>query len=110
MQPVNMLPSPISAGRTRTFYSRTHRSTNIIDLLLTRSRLTNLGLVLLSCATSLSLLLNFYQYSSLDNAPHHSLDDDSTQIPAREPWMSSLTHLIIVPGHAVWTGTDPQKR
>jgi hypothetical protein len=116
-----MLPSPVSVtGRMRTFRSQigSRQSNNFIDLLLTRSRITNLGLVLLSFATFISLLFNFYHYSSsliqYSHRPYtsqsQSLDYDPTQTITREAWVSSLEHLIIVPGHAIWKGSDPQKK
>jgi len=37
-------------------------------------------------------------------------EDDDTQNVIREPWAESLDHLIIVPGHAIWKGVDPDKR
>lgn len=99
-----MLPT---TSRTRTFHSRTHRP-KLLDLLTARSRLTNLGVVLLSFSTCISFLINLYYY-------HHkptlqSLDYDATQTVAHKPWMTPLDHLIIVPGHAIWKGVDAQKR
>lgn len=117
-----MLPSPVLSRRHRTIYSQPHRSTfrNLLDVLLTRSRLTNVGLVILSSITAVSLLLNFFHY--LDNSPSgnslgtdtltYQLSDenDDSQNVMRESWSESLDHLIIVPGHAIWKGVDPNKR
>lgn len=101
-----MLPT---SSRTRTFHSQTHRR-HVVDLLTTRSRLTNLGVVLLSAAACLSLLFNLYYYHSSPSALQSLPDHDATQTVVQEPWIVPLDHLIIVPGHAIWKGTDPQKR
>lgn len=118
-----MLPSPVLTRRHRTIHSHPHRSTvrNVLNALLTRSRLTNLGLIALSSLTALSLLLNIFHYlhntASSDNplgtdAPTYQLSDenDDSQHVLRDSWTESLDHLIIVPGHAIWKGIDPEKR
>jgi hypothetical protein len=102
-----MLPFA-SAAPTRTFRSHSHRP-SFTSLLSARSRLTNLGFAVLSAATCLSLLINLYYYHS-SSPKHLHFDYDPTQTIKREPWMAPLHHLIIVPGHAIWKGTDPQKR
>jgi len=118
-----MLPSPVLSRRHRTIYSQPHRSTlrNLLSLLLTRSRFTNLGIIILSSITAVSLVLNIFHY--LDNATpsdnslgkdtltyHLSDENDDSQNVIRESWTESLDHLIIVPGHAIWKGVDPDKR
>lgn len=117
-----MLPSPVLARRHRTFHSHSHRSAfrNALDTLFTRSRLTNLGLVILCMITAASLLLNVFHYlktaqpgSSLgtDTLTYQLSDEtDDSQNVMRESWTESLDHLIIVPGHAIWKGVDPDKR
>lgn len=102
-----------------------HRSAykSLLDILLTRSRLTNLGLIIISSITTLSLLLNVVHYHYLDStlSSHDRLDadtikhrlfdeNDDSQNMIRESWAESLDHLIIVPGHAIWKGVDPDKR
>ena len=120
-----MLPSPALSRRHRTIYSQPRRSTfgfrNLQAVLLTRSRLTNLGLGFLSSITALSLLLNIFHYldntTSSDDSPgtdtltyQLSDENDDSQNVIRESWTESLDHLIIVPGHAIWKGIDPNKR
>jgi len=90
-------------------------------VLFTRSRLTNLGLIIFSSITAVSLLLNVFHYldgtTPSDNSPgtdtltyQLSDENDDSQNVIRESWTESLDHLIIVPGHAVWKGVDPDKR
>lgn len=117
-----MLPSSVLSRRDRA-YLYPHRSAyrNLLDILLTRSRLTNLGVIIISSITAFSLLLNIIHCldntaapdsSSLTDALTYQLFDenDDSQSVARDPWSESLDHLIIVPGHAIWKGVDPEKR
>lgn len=116
-----MLPSPVLSRRYR-IYSHPHRSAyrNLLEILLTRSGLTNLGLIIISSITALSLLLNLVHYldsSSSDkyfttSTFRHQLFDenDNSQNVIRESWTQSLDHLVIVPGHAIWKGADPEQR
>ena len=111
-------------SRRRRIYSHSHRSAyrNLLDALLTRSRLTNLGLVFISSITFLSLLFNFHHYldhSTASSRDYHRTDtlkyqllddNDNSQSLIREPWTEALDHLIVVPGHAIWRGADPKKR
>ena len=102
-----MLPAPVSFhSRGGTVY-RSRRS--LRDVLLSRARVTNLGLGLLAGIAALSLLVNLGYYFSSDPethrvpgffAPHTiyaTLEHDSH--------LRALTHLVIVPGHAIWKGT-----
>lgn len=104
-------------------YPHPHRSacSSLLDILLTRSRLTNLGLIVFSSITSLSLLLNLVHYlnntASFTGDPGQDTlgyrlfdENDDSQNVIREPWTESLDHLIVVPGHAIWKGVDPDKR
>lgn len=117
-----MLPSHFLSRRHR-IYPHPHRSAcrNLLDVLLTRSRLTNLGLIIFSSITSLSLLFNLVHYlnnaaPSADHPGPDTLDyqlsdeNDDSQNVIRDSWTESLDHLIIVPGHAIWKGVDPAKR
>lgn len=118
-----MLPSPVLTRRHRKTHSHLHRSAarNLLNVLLTRSRITNLGFIILFSVTAVSLLLNLFHYlentassgSSLgtDTLTYQLSDEnDDSQNVIRESWTESLDHLIIVPGHAVWKGIDPEKR
>ncbi|KAH9839441.1 uncharacterized protein C8Q71DRAFT_749535 [Rhodofomes roseus] len=110
-----MLPLPISSSRKRQLSRhglRHPRSTK--DVLLTRARVTNLGLVLLSSVTVLSLLFNLsYHFSSPDYLqlpPGRSPPSDILSTIQRHDALSTIDHLIMVPGHAVWKGTDVTRR
>lgn len=92
-----------------------------MNVLLTRSRITNLGFIILSSVTAVSLLLNFFHYLENTASSGNSLgtdtltyqlsdENDDSQNVIRESWTEALDHLIIVPGHAVWKGIDPEKR
>lgn len=118
-----MLPSPALARLHRTTLSHPHRSIvrDLLNALLTRSRVTNLGLIILSSLATVSLLLNLSHYLEDTSPSHASLrtdtvtyqlsdENDDSQNVIRESWAESLDHLIIVPGHAIWKGADPEKR
>ncbi|KAF9787869.1 hypothetical protein BJ322DRAFT_1105910 [Thelephora terrestris] len=115
-----MLPSPVLSRRYRV-HSHPHRSVyrSLLDILLTRCRLTNLGLITISSIAALSLLLNLAHYLDSSSSPNKYFgrntyqlfdENDNSQHVMREPWAESLDHLIIVPGHAIWKGVDPEKR
>lgn len=102
-----MLPAPA------TFYQKGGTSFRprhgLRHALLTRSRVTNLGLCLLAATTGLSLLVNLGYYFSGSHsylvsdylAPYSILGtvEYDTQLQV-------LDHLVIVPGHAIWKGTS----
>ncbi|KAI0089908.1 hypothetical protein BDY19DRAFT_941410 [Irpex rosettiformis] len=101
-----MLPTPVQ------FYSRKygpqhHHKRPWRDVLLTRARVTNLGFILLLTFFALSFLLNLYYWFRPE--PRLQL-----QVPlprsilatiARDEPISSLEHLVIVPGHSIWKGS-----
>lgn len=83
----------------------------ILRLLRTRSRLTNLGVLLLSAFASLSFI---YNLSFVFSSPFYNTHIDSTPSSIlstieRNATLTSLDHLIIVPGHAIWTGITPEQ-
>ena len=104
-----MLPTPVSYHTRRG--SLPHSNRPLRDVLLARARVTNLGLCLLAGVVSLSLLVNLsYYFSSgpttylvsgtrLPHAILATVDHDSQ--------LRSLDHLVMVPGHAIWTGSKP---
>lgn len=110
-----MLPLPVSS-RTRPLLRsglRHHRSTK--DALLTRARITNLGLLLLSGVTVLSLLFNLSYYFSTpafhpQSLYHGAPPADILSTIQRHEALSEIDHLIMVPGHAIWRGTDIRRR
>jgi hypothetical protein len=121
MNLVNMLPAPVLTY---------HRRGQLWNIILSRSRVTNLGLILLSAFAILSLILNLTLYYSSRGIA------DST-VPASHSWVSDTTltqpptisshigilstisrpeafrhldHLVVVPGHAIWNGTRADLR
>ncbi|CCM05685.1 uncharacterized protein FIBRA_07916 [Fibroporia radiculosa] len=86
-----------------------------VDALLTRARITNLGLLLLAALTAFSLLLNFKHYF-FTNAispglhPHYIRPSGILATLQRDASLANIDHLIIVPGHAIWRGIDPARR
>lgn len=110
-----MLPLPV-LSRTRPLHRsglRHQRSTK--DALLTRARITNLGLLLLSGVTVLSLLVNLSHYFSApsyypQSLLHGTVPADVLSTIQRDAALSDIDHLIMVPGHAIWRGTDIQRR
>lgn len=82
-----------------------------------RSRVTNLGVILLACAFFVSLLFNtrsrkIYvtaptsEQSNCDPIPYNiHMRDAVPKYPGADK--SPLTHLVIVAGHAIWNGNDP---
>ncbi|BEI82486.1 hypothetical protein CcaverHIS002_0303540 [Cutaneotrichosporon cavernicola] len=96
---------------------------SVMGVLRTRSRLTNLAVALILLFLSLSLLANLRSLASGPPHPHfrwHAAWDeladadilDSGRPPSvettikRDPRMVEVDHLILVPGHAVWLGSD----
>lgn len=92
------------------------------DRLAARSRVTNLGIVLLLSATALSVLLNlrylalggasrppkgFASWSSFHGTTPAEL---KANLPSPPPGSNKLDHLVIVTGHAVWAGCDFEGR
>ncbi|OCF41160.1 cytoplasmic protein [Kwoniella heveanensis CBS 569] len=155
-----MLPLPSSSSRRpRTYFPSLPPNHNIsssqqtLQILRSRTRLTNLAVALLFLALSGSILLNlnylFSGPSSSSSASRHNTqsrgrlkshgqgisaqvqshlelqkgwDDSATPaqldsgIPLsiettveRDVRYGELDHLIMVPGHAIWTGHDPDK-
>lgn len=129
----SMLPSPATSYSKR-HGSRGHSNDGLLTdtltririnraTLLARSRVTNLGIVLLSSTLALSLLLNLNftlrsgdprwgrAQSWLNAVSKGTLSPGSIAATVvRQPEWTDVKHLIIVAGHAVWTGSDPRAR
>ncbi|KAJ7502837.1 hypothetical protein B0H11DRAFT_1711888 [Mycena galericulata] len=98
-----MLPKPVSTRTDRRHGVTLRRS------LLSRSRATNLAVLALASLTFVSFLFNIqlYYFSS-----SHSEADLPLEALASVPgdFQHTLKNLIIVPGHAIWKGSDPDLR
>ena len=102
-----MLPPPAVSRYQRRIHFKPTSPRRHLDTLRKQSRLTNLGVVLLIGACSISILLNLRYWIS---TPYHrqfpplfSLDLSTVDRPTQR---ERLTHLIIVPCHSIWTGTN----
>ncbi|TCD64737.1 hypothetical protein EIP91_003693 [Steccherinum ochraceum] len=121
-----MLPTPISARFSQrspklgggitasTAYHRHGRSRARLDVLLTRARVTNLGLILLGSFAALSFLVNLSYYLSSSCAPGvvafgHPPGSILDTIE-REDEVKGLSHLILVPGHGIWKGWNEEEK
>lgn len=105
-----MLPAPVTYHAKRVSISRNHRS--LSDVLLSRARVTNLGLCILIASAALSVLVNLGYFfaggsSSSRSRWNPSLPEAILATVARDVELQKLDHLVIVPGHAIWTGSRP---
>jgi hypothetical protein len=104
-----MLPPPaVSRYQRRIHFKPTnHRRWQLLDTLRRQSRLTNLGVVLLIGACSILILLNIRFWIS---TPYHrqfpSLYTLDLRTVDRPTEREHLAHLILVPCHSIWTGTN----
>ncbi|KAJ7350325.1 hypothetical protein DFH08DRAFT_861053 [Mycena albidolilacea] len=94
-----MLPTPVSTHRKHGFAVR--RAS-----LLSRSRATNLAVLGLAALALTSFLINIHFYFSVPS----SFNPHLNRLVSLPDLQHSLNHLIIVPGHATWKGTDPSLR
>ena len=129
-----MLPLPsTSRGKPRIFFSSLQSHPTVrepwggsiqrrLNHLRSRTRLTNLAVVLLSLFLTLSILLNsHYLFSSDDHHPTRRKWDEHTRHGSlntggpssiestieRDARYTELDHLIVIPGHAIWVGDGP---
>ncbi|KAG8896605.1 hypothetical protein FRB99_008803, partial [Tulasnella sp. 403] len=119
-----MLPAPATSlyGRRNNSYPDPFSNFSFNRaFLLSRSRLTNLGVITLGATLLVSLLFNFNSFLTHSNLPLKEDGDllvrEAARMPhsivdtvARDPDLTALTHLVIVAGHAVWTGCTPDGR
>ncbi|KAG6370959.1 hypothetical protein JVT61DRAFT_10671 [Boletus reticuloceps] len=101
-----------SRGRGRSTFNVDVRAT--LRFLSGRSRLTNLGVVLLAAAGCLSLFYNLaFVFSSSSPSSYFSDVGLTGYAPPgsilatirRDETLTRLSHLIVVPGHAIWKGS-----
>lgn len=107
---MSILPGPASYSKQRRVFRRSNvpiSQTRTLDILFSRARITNLGFLVLASFAFVSFIYNLYLYSSRirgssAHSPHSILSTLS-----RPKGISDIDHLIIVPGHSIWTGSDP---
>jgi hypothetical protein len=100
---------PLHASRA----SPTRRKTIINRLDLFRSR--NASTAAFACLTIFSLLLNVHYWLNAKGVPIEAPTSEHTQESisntlSRNVRLSHASHLIIVAGHGIWKGCDPQWR
>ncbi|GAA5967958.1 hypothetical protein JCM3765_005559 [Sporobolomyces pararoseus] len=121
---MSSLPFPVSTSNTSHGHTNSHshsRSTstnNIKSFFLNRSKLlthrartTNLAVLLLSLTTLISLYYNLLHglnqiFSSTSIQRSLPLMVPNSILSTLPPPHSSLTHLVMIPGHAIWQGCD----
>jgi hypothetical protein len=109
-----MLPSPISSNRRgASQHLRKFSSSDLkraLSLLRTRSRFTNLSIVILAGCFCVSFLYNLaFIFSSSPSLVPYTPPQSILSTIARNASLENLSHLVIVPGHAIWTGTQPDQ-
>jgi hypothetical protein len=108
-----MLPLPNQVSSRKSFRPFTggssRRQRRLVDALLTRARITNLGLVLLASFATVSFLINLSHYLFSHHPTLPSSYGPTKSLVStinRASSLEELDHLIIVPGHAIWSGYE----
>lgn len=106
---MSVLPTPVSLSKQRRVFRRNLPTAQrrTLDLLLTRSRVTNLGILILSLFAAISFLYNLSFYFSRPYRLWNNLPIGINSTLSRPKFVHDLNHLIIVPGHSIWRGSDP---
>ena len=113
----SFLPIPVSFSGTRRPYrfranSRSRPNLSKLDVLLTRARVTNLGLLLLASFAALSFLVNlrYFLFFSPEphGFPHVHAPYSILETIRRDKSLLGLNHLVMVPGHAIWEGSNSE--
>ncbi|EKM80782.1 hypothetical protein AGABI1DRAFT_126823 [Agaricus bisporus var. burnettii JB137-S8] len=121
-----MLPSPATSAK-RSGFRRIDVGPprNITKRLLSRSRFTNLGIIILLLITLFSLyhnlrfwLASFATYPDTCLAPPTIRNSNQSAKFGSVLWatvtrprsLKDLNHLVVIPGHAIWIGNDTGKR
>jgi len=120
-----MLPPPVSSGTRKNYFSRLVSRRTLKDILLSRSRFTNCAVILLAILTAFSLYHNLRFWLSSNSIfsqlglSRASTTSSNQNTKFGSSWWATVTHppntenlehLVVVPGHAVWTGNDPGQR
>ncbi|KAI0058026.1 hypothetical protein BV25DRAFT_1919726 [Artomyces pyxidatus] len=103
-----MLPSPVSFSRRRDTFTRLNSRHSIDRALRAPTRLTNFGAILLTIIAAVSLFLNLRHWLK-SFASQYTLPPSIGRNLNHPTHLRALTHLIIVPGHSIWTGTHPHE-
>lgn len=110
---MSALPTPVSSSKHRRPFRRSDvpiSPARARDILLSRARVTNLGFLVLAVFAFLSFMYNLSFYFSYARIPWDAPPESILSTISRSAGSSSIDHLIIVPGHSIWTGFDPALR
>jgi len=99
-----MLPTPsVARYQRKSRLNPPSPRRQLIETLTRRSRITNLGVFLLIAACVISVLLNLHHWASLHPGGDYALQHTTVHRPATR---KDLKHLIMVPCHSIWKGTQ----
>ncbi|KAF7984264.1 hypothetical protein HWV62_16108 [Athelia sp. TMB] len=103
------LPTPASSKQRRVFRRSNIpvSQTRALDILFARARVTNLGFLALAIFAILSFIYNLSYHFSYAQGQWGVRPESIFQTLPHYAKNLGLDHLIIVPGHSIWTGTDP---
>ena len=110
-----MLPSPVSSNQRRISKHIRLRSFSLSDfkralsLLRARSRFTNLSILLLTAFGCICFLYNLafiFSSSTSSYVLNYNPPPSILATIARNSTLEGLSHLVVVPGHAIWTGAQ----
>ncbi|KAF7975048.1 hypothetical protein HWV62_10539 [Athelia sp. TMB] len=103
------LPTPASSKQRRVFRRSNIpvSQTRALDILFARARVTNLGFLALAIFAILSFIYNLSYHFSYAQGQWGVRPESIFQTLPHFAKNLGLDHLIIVPGHSIWTGTDP---
>lgn len=105
---LSMLPSPVGTRYQRKIrFNPTSPRKQLFETLKRGSRITNLGVVLLSSICVISILFNLRYWISVSHPPHYDkLHAPNLASVVRPLERKHLSHLIMVPCHSIWKGTN----
>ncbi|KDR75304.1 hypothetical protein GALMADRAFT_249320 [Galerina marginata CBS 339.88] len=102
-----MLPSPSVAKYQRKARFDTSPRKRLLEALTRRSRLTNLGVLLLFGLCFISLLFNLRHWTLPPPATANQLNGRISLFTVDRPSSrKNINHLIMVPCHSIWKGTN----
>ncbi|PPQ77221.1 hypothetical protein CVT25_011067 [Psilocybe cyanescens] len=102
-----MLPSPSVSRYQRRARLDTSPLKKLLETLTRRSRLTNLGVFLLTGLCALSLFFNLLYWTSNSSIGSTQYRNRASLLAVNRPESRTfLDHLIVVPCHAIWKGAS----